>query len=141
MAKIERDALLAPVEGLEEERVLSLLERRHVAPHVAGGGRILELHDLGAEIGELQGAPWACPELLDREHTDVGEWERSRRCPDGDEEAESTHRLEEAALGDGGVERTRPAPASRNAPTRPAHSSGVPTTQSRSTWCRSNCIP
>ena len=73
VAKIEGDAPLPAVEGLEEERVLALLEGRHVPADVAGRARILELHDLGPEVGELEGAPWPGAELLDGEDPDVGE--------------------------------------------------------------------
>ena len=78
MAEVERDALLPAVERLEEERVLALLEGRHVPAHVARGPRILELHDLGAEVGELEGAPRPCTELLDGKDSDVGEGKAHR---------------------------------------------------------------
>ncbi len=77
MAQVERDALLAAVEGLEEERVLALLERRDVAPDVAAGGRVLDLDHLGAEVGELERAPRPRAELLDGEDPDVGERKRA----------------------------------------------------------------
>jgi len=73
MPEVERDALLVPVERLEEQRVLALLERRDVPPDIAAGARVLDLDHLGAEIGELQRSPGACTELLDRENADVGE--------------------------------------------------------------------
>jgi hypothetical protein len=65
MAEVERDALLVPVERLEEERVLRFLERWHVAPDVPARRRVLDLDHLGAEIGELERTPGAGPVLLD----------------------------------------------------------------------------
>ena len=73
MAQIQREALLVAVERLEEERVLALLERRHVAADVAAGGRVLDLDHLGAEVGELESAPGPGAELLDREDADVSQ--------------------------------------------------------------------
>ena len=73
MAQIEREALLVAVERLEEERVLALLEGRHVAADVAAGGRVLDLDHLGAEVGELESAPRAGAELLDGEDADVSQ--------------------------------------------------------------------
>ena len=55
--QVERDAALVAVERLEEERVLALLERRDVAADVAADARVLDLDDLGAEIGQLQRRP------------------------------------------------------------------------------------
>ena len=73
VAQVERDAPLVAVEGLEEERVLALLERRHVAADVAAGRRVLDLDHLGAEVGELERPPRPGAELLDREHADVSQ--------------------------------------------------------------------
>ena len=63
--KIEGDAQLPSVEGLEEQAVLALLEGRHVASHVTSTRRILDLDHLGAEIRELQRGPGAGAVLLD----------------------------------------------------------------------------
>ena len=79
MAEVERDAPLVAVEGLEEERVLALLVRRHVAADVAARGRVFDLDHLGAEVGELQRRPRTGAVLLDREHADVCEWKPCHR--------------------------------------------------------------
>jgi len=71
MTQVEGERLLVPVEGLEEQRVLALLERRHVASHVPAGARILDLDHLRAEVGELQRRPRAGAELLDGDDPDV----------------------------------------------------------------------
>ncbi len=63
------------VERLEEERVLALLERRHVAADVTARARILDLDHLRAEVGELQRRPRPGAELLDRDDADVLERE------------------------------------------------------------------
>ena len=65
--EIERDAALVVAERLEEERVLALLEGRHVAAHVAATARILDLDHVGAEVGEVHAAPRAGAVLLDRD--------------------------------------------------------------------------
>src|SRR5262249_2523002 len=65
MAEVEGDAALAAVERLEEEGVLALLERGHVAADVAATGWILDLDHVRTEVGELQRRPRAGPELLD----------------------------------------------------------------------------
>jgi hypothetical protein len=77
MREVERDAALVVAERLEEERVLALLERRHVAAHVAAAAGILDLDHVRAEIGELHAAPRAGAVLLDRDDRDVGERRRS----------------------------------------------------------------
>src|SRR5262249_7370704 len=73
VAEVERDASLVAVEGLEVERALVLLVRRHVAADVAARRGILALDHLGAEVCELQRSPRARAELLDREDAQVGE--------------------------------------------------------------------
>ena len=55
------------------EAVLALLERRHVAADVAAGRRVLDLDHRRAQVGQLQGAPRAGAELLDREDREVGQ--------------------------------------------------------------------
>ena len=71
MREVERDAALVVAERLEEERVLALLERRHVAADVAAAARILDLDHVGAEVGEMHAAPRARAVLLDRDDRDV----------------------------------------------------------------------
>jgi hypothetical protein len=73
VAEVERDALLAAVEGLEEQRVLAVLERGHVAADVAAVRRVLELDHLRSQVGQLQRAPGPRAELLDRDDAHVGE--------------------------------------------------------------------
>ena len=77
VSQVERDALLAAVERLEEERVFALLERRDVAPHVAAGRGVLELDHLGAEVGQLERRPRPRAELLDGDDPNVGERKRA----------------------------------------------------------------
>src|SRR4029079_18112425 len=77
-AQVERDALLAAVEGLEEQRVLAVLIGRDGARDVAAGLRILDLDDLGAEVGELQRPERSGTELLDRDDPEVRQW--CRHC-------------------------------------------------------------
>ena len=69
--EVERHRPLPAVEDLEEDRVLAGLERRDVAADVAVGPGILDLDDLGAEVGELERGPGACAELLDGEDPDA----------------------------------------------------------------------
>src|SRR5262249_10883421 len=71
--EVERDGLLIAVERLEEERVLALLERGHVAAHVAARRRVLDLDPLRAEVGGLRRAPRAGPELFDGQDPNVVE--------------------------------------------------------------------
>ncbi len=73
MPEIERDAALATVERLEEQGVLAVLERRHVTADVARRRWILDLDDLGAEVGELERPPRTCAELLHGDDPDVRE--------------------------------------------------------------------
>jgi len=73
-AQLQRDRLLVVAERLEEERVLTLLERRHVPTDVALAGRVLDLDDASAEVGQVHGAPRAGAVLLDGEDGDVFEW-------------------------------------------------------------------
>jgi hypothetical protein len=73
-AQLERDRLLVVAEGLEEEGVLALLERRHVPADVALARRILDLDDAGAEVSQMHRAPRAGAVLLDGEDGDVFEW-------------------------------------------------------------------
>ena len=72
-SQVELDALLAAVEGLEEERVLAFLERWHVPGHVPACPGVFDLDDLRAELGELERRPRPGAELLDRENADVPE--------------------------------------------------------------------
>src|SRR5262245_2207492 len=71
LTQVECKAALVAVEALEEERASVHLERRDGAANVPANGRILDLDDLGAEIGELHGSPGPGPELLERQHPDV----------------------------------------------------------------------
>jgi hypothetical protein len=52
------------------------LERRHVAPDVAAGLRILDLDDLRAQVGQLQASPRTGAVLLDRDDADIGQRQR-----------------------------------------------------------------
>src|SRR5207247_1764406 len=65
VAKVERERFGAPVEGLEEERILLGQVRRHVACAVAPHARILDLDDLGAQIRQHLRAEGPRPELGD----------------------------------------------------------------------------
>src|SRR5262247_2505620 len=74
MLEIERQALLVPVEGLEELAVFVPEEMRaDVATDVAAVLVILDLDHLGAEVGEVRGAERPCAVLLDGEHAQAGE--------------------------------------------------------------------
>jgi hypothetical protein len=73
MAQVERDGALAGAEGLEEQRVLALLVRRHVASDVAARAGVLDLDDVGAQAGQVQGAPRARAVLLHGDDADVVE--------------------------------------------------------------------
>ena len=141
VAKVERDALLPAVERLEEERVLAVLERRHVAADVTGRGRVLELDDLGAEVCELEGAPRAGAELLDGQDSHVGEGKRHAGAPTATTARIRRTCSRKPCSATAGLNEMCSAPAARYASMRARHSSGVPTTQSRSTWWRSNGIP
>ena len=66
--QVQCEAALAAVERLEEEAVLLLGVRRHVASHVAADGRILDLDDVRAEVGEVQRRERPGPVLGDRDH-------------------------------------------------------------------------
>src|SRR5207248_11794347 len=68
-----RHGFLVPVEGLEEERVLALLERRHVPADVSARAGVLDLDHLGAQVRELQRPPRPRAELLHRENANVVE--------------------------------------------------------------------
>src|SRR5262245_47921964 len=74
MLEIERQALLVPVEGLEELAVFVPEEMRaDVATDVAAVLVVLDLDHLGAEVGEVRGAERPCAVLLDGEHAQAGE--------------------------------------------------------------------
>src|SRR4030095_13443200 len=88
--QIEGDAALVPIERLEVEAVLLAGERRDVPPDVTAGRRVLDLDDLGAEVGKLHGGERPGPELAERDdapgrerqiHTVilVGRWEERER--------------------------------------------------------------
>src|SRR5262247_1098716 len=74
MLEIERQALLVPVEGLEELAVRVAEEMgADVATDVAAVLVVLDLDHLGAEIGEVGGAERPRAVLLDGEHAQAGE--------------------------------------------------------------------
>src|SRR4029450_3430234 len=73
MLEVERERLLAAVERLKVERVTVVGERSHLAGDVAPHGRIPDLDDLGAQIGEQLRAEGAGAELRDGEHAQAGE--------------------------------------------------------------------
>src|SRR5262245_17088676 len=74
MLEIERQALLVPVEGLEELAVFVAEEMRaDVATDVAAVLVVLDLDHLGAEVGEVRGAERPRAVLLDGEHAQAGE--------------------------------------------------------------------
>ena len=69
--EVEGDALLAAVEALEVDGVLVAGVRRHVAGDVAACVGVLDLDDLGAHVGEMQGAPRARAVLLEGDDADA----------------------------------------------------------------------
>ncbi len=69
--QVERQRALVAVEDLEEQRVLALGVRGHVAAHVAARRRLLDLDHLGAEVGEVHASPGAGAVLLDGDDADV----------------------------------------------------------------------
>jgi hypothetical protein len=71
--EIEGQRPLVAVEGLEEEGVLALAVRRHVATDVSADARILDLDHFRSEIGQVHAAERAGAVLLDRDDADVGE--------------------------------------------------------------------
>src|SRR5262245_35940801 len=90
MLEIERQALLVPVEGLEELAVRVAEEMRaDVTTDVAAVLVVLDLDHLGAEVGEVRGAERPRAVLLDGVHAQAGErqlggvgvhgWQRPRR--------------------------------------------------------------
>src|SRR4051794_8181504 len=77
LLQVEREALLIAVEAVEELAVVAPVavaekERADPARHVAAVGRVLDLDDLGAEIGQLHRAVGARPILLDRNDPKTG---------------------------------------------------------------------
>jgi hypothetical protein len=72
--QIDRNRLLVVAEGLEKQRVLALLERRHIATNVALAAGIFELDDARAEVGKMHRSPGASTVLLDREDRDIFKW-------------------------------------------------------------------
>ena len=66
LPQVEREAALVAVEALEEERVSVGLERRDNGPR-RRGRLVLDLDDLGTEIGELHRPPRPGSELLERQ--------------------------------------------------------------------------
>ena len=77
LLQVEREALLIAVEAVEELAVVALVavakEERADAPrHVAAIGRVLDLDDFRAEIGQLHRAVRPRAILLDRNHAQTG---------------------------------------------------------------------
>src|ERR1700722_18837981 len=88
--QIEREALFVTIEALEKMTVIGREKiRPHAAPHVAAVGWILDLDDVGAEIGELHRAVRTGAVLLDgndthsrkRQHRRVGPLEHVPEKP------------------------------------------------------------
>jgi hypothetical protein len=73
MLEIEGERLLPAVERLEVERVAAGRVRPHVASDVAPDGRILDLDDLGAQVGQQLGAEGPGPELRDGDEAQAGQ--------------------------------------------------------------------
>ena len=65
LLQVQRQAALVAAEGLVEEAVAVLGIGQHVAAHLAAGPVVLDLDDLGAEIGEVHGAEGSRAVLLD----------------------------------------------------------------------------
>lgn len=89
-SEVQRQAALVAVEGLEEQRVLTLVVGRNVAPDVAAGGRLLDLEHVGTEVGEVDAAEGAGTVLLDGDDPDV--LERPHRVTSADTGAVSSAR-------------------------------------------------
>src|SRR5262245_61835561 len=85
MLQVEGDGLLAAVERLKVERVVFLGPGADRPRAVAADVRVLDLDDLGAEIGEQQRAEGAGAELRDRD--DPQTVERRFGCCSGCREA------------------------------------------------------
>lgn len=71
--QIERDGFLAAIEGLKVERIALDLPRRYVARDVASDRWILDLDDLGAEVGEHLCAERPGAELRNRQNAQAVE--------------------------------------------------------------------
>ena len=65
LLEVEREAALVAAEGLVEEAVAAFGVREHVAAHLAAGLVVLDLDDVGAEVGEVHGAEGGRAVLLD----------------------------------------------------------------------------
>ncbi len=68
---IEAQAAFIAIKRFEKQAVLVLLERRHITADVAAGARVFNFNDIGAHIGQVEGAEGACPVLLDGDDADV----------------------------------------------------------------------
>jgi len=75
--EVQHDASLVAVDGLEIEAVGALLQRRDVAADITAGAGILDLDDLGTQIGEEQRPERSGTELLDSDDPEAVEWARS----------------------------------------------------------------
>src|SRR5699024_1502846 len=65
--QVQADALLVPVEGLEELTIIFSKEiGTDMAPHIPIGARVFHLDDLRAQVGQVLGCERACPVLLNR---------------------------------------------------------------------------
>src|SRR5581483_2274045 len=71
--EVETDGTLVAVEALEEERGIAFGIRRNPACGVAAVARVLDLDDVGAEVGQLHRRERACPVLLEGDNADVVE--------------------------------------------------------------------
>ena len=70
-AQIQRNAPLAAIQRLEQERILIGLKRGHIPRNVPTGERVLNLDHFSAEVQQLERGPRAGPKLLEGEHTHV----------------------------------------------------------------------
>ena len=73
--QIETDGLLAASEGFEEQGVLVCHVRRHISTDVAARERVLDLDDLGSEVGKIGRAERGRAVLFGRRYADAFEWQ------------------------------------------------------------------
>ena len=71
--QIEGDAALVAIPRFEEQRVLAMLKRRHIAAHITAGSWVLDLDDLRPHVRELHGGPRPRSVLLDGDDRQIRE--------------------------------------------------------------------